>query len=398
MRIALWLGVIGVLSSAAAAEWQPLFGENLDGWTTLGGEWTLEDGVVIGTAGPGENAFLLYERPFGDLEFEVEWRTPVPTNGGVQFHSHWLPQLPYEPDGPRLMYGYQANVETRQRTASGRLIDENGRGPLAETPREAAMTLKQRDWNTMRVVAQDGVIEVYLHDVLAHRTEDEAYNHGYIALQSFAFEHEVPVAVEYRNLRVRELGAEEDWSPLFDGASLNGWKVWGTEEWTVQDGIIEGRSGPDESEGYLATEATWTDFHVRGEYRMLGDGNYGLFYHSTITPREDGYPVIAGVQGEVAPGWPSNTGWLYESYQRGWLVEPDMTVIPAFAQRPGEWNRIEVRSVDNHVTTWVNGIRVVDFDDPDPRLTEGSFALQLHTGGAEGIQWRALEVKPTDAE
>jgi hypothetical protein len=40
----------------------------------------------------------------------------------------------------------------------------------------------------------------------------------------------------------------------------------------------------------------------------------------------------------------------------------------------------------------VNGVRALKFDDPKPNLTEGSFALQLHTGGVDGIAWKDLYV------
>ena len=58
--------------------------------------------------------------------------------------------------------------------------------------------------------------------------------------------------------------------------------------------------------------------------------------------------------------------------------------------RVGTWNEIEIRTQGNHVTTWVNGIRVLDLEDSGQKLFEGSFALQLHTGGADGIGWKDL--------
>ena len=64
--------------------------------------------------------------------------------------------------------------------------------------------------------------------------------------------------------------------------------------------MIDGHSGPKKSEGYLGTVETFKDFRVRGTFKMLGSGNYGLFYHSSITLKDDGYPVISGLQGEVA--------------------------------------------------------------------------------------------------
>jgi hypothetical protein len=391
---------LATVAQAEETPWIDLFENGLEGWTAQGGEWSISDGVVTGKAGKDENAWLIYRvREFADFEFSVEFRTLVPTNGGVQFRSHWLPKTPLKEgeladEVPKVMYGYQANVETRQRVASGRLVDENGRGPLAETPLAVAKkTLKQRDWNSMRVVARGGVIEVYLKDVLAHRTEDEAYLNGFIALQCFAFnQEEASNSLEYRNLRVKDYGRDGKWRSLFDGETLNGWKAWGEEEWSVENGAIIGRSGPKELYDYLATDEQWKDFRVRAAFKMLGEGNFGLFYHSTLKGHDKNGPKIAGVQGEVEPGYPSATGWLYESYQRGWLVEPPKNTVGSVALRRDDWNTIEIRSVNSHVTTWVNGVRALDLPDKDPRLFEGSFALQLHSGGADGIAWKDIYV------
>lgn len=389
-------------TGAAVQDWESLTPDGtLAGWRILSGEWRIEDGVIIGKAAKGENCWMIYEaREFSDFEVEFEFRTQTPTNGGLQFRSHWLPRMPIASgesaeQAPRLMYGYQANVETRLRTATGRLIDENGRGPLVEeAAKDAVATLRQRDWNRMRVAARGPKIEIYLHDVLAASYEDEAFIRGFLALQAFAWQSEGDfVEVEYRNLRVKDYGRDGNWRALFDGATLNGWKEWGEEEWNVQDGVIYGKSGPKRSEGYLATLETFKDFRVRGGFKMLGAGNYGLFYHSTIHLRDDGYPVIAGLQGEVEPGFPGSSGWIFESYQRGWLVQPDPNVLPAVALRPGAWNEIEIRTRGSHVTTWVNGIRVLNFEDGDQRLFEGSFALQLHEAGADGIAWKDLYVE-----
>lgn len=408
MRGAMVILAVLTAAMAGAQDWAPMSnGNDLTGWKALGGEWTIQDGVITGklskTAEQMDkqiNVWLMWtQKEYADFEMELEFRTPTPINGGVQFRTQWMPKLPI-PEGVKAeesvkdCYGYQANVETRERTGTGKLVDENGRGTLAETPMEAAKTLKQRDWNKMRIVARDTVIEIYLGDVLANRTEDDMYRKGYILLQLRADEVAPEVTeIQYRNLRIKDLGRTGTWRPLFDGKTLSGWKEWGSEKWTVEEGTIFGRSGEKKSEGYLATEQTWKDFHVRGTFKMLGEGNFGLFYHSTITLREDGYPVIAGVQGEVEPGYPSKTGWVYESYKRGWLVEPDAKTAGALALRPGDWNEIEIQSQGNHVKTWVNGVRTLDFEDPAPNLTEGSFALQLHTGGVDGIAWKDLLVK-----
>ena len=394
------LSTLALASAGFAADWVSLTPDNtLDGWRVLGGEWSVsEEGVITGRAAKDENCWLLYEKEeFYNFEISFDFRTPSPTNGGVQLRSHWLQRMPLEEGedvhtAPRQMYGYQANIETRKRTGTGVIMDENGRGYLVEPSADAVKTLKQRDWNTMRVSAQGNVLEVYLHDVLAARIEDEAFISGFIALQLFPYEATDDFTeIEYRNVQIRDFGREGDWRALFDGSTFEGWKEWGSEKWSIEDVVIWGNSGPKRSEGYLATEEIFKDFRIRGSFNMTGDGNYGRFYHSTIKLREeDGYPLISGLQGEVDPGYPGPSGGVYESYKRGWLVKPDPTTMESVALRPGTWNTIEIRSEGKHVTTWINGIRVLDLEDEGQVLTEGFFALQLHTGGADGIGWKDI--------
>ena len=39
---------------------------------------------------------------------------------------------------------------------------------------------------------------------------------------------------------------------LFNGKNLDGWKIYGTEKWFVEDGLLVCESGPDKQYGYLA--------------------------------------------------------------------------------------------------------------------------------------------------
>ena len=41
---------------------------------------------------------------------------------------------------------------------------------------------------------------------------------------------------------------------LFNGKNLDGWKIYGTEKWYVEDAELVCESGPNKEYGYLATE------------------------------------------------------------------------------------------------------------------------------------------------
>ena len=41
---------------------------------------------------------------------------------------------------------------------------------------------------------------------------------------------------------------------IFNGKNLDGWKVYGTEKWYVEEGELVCESGPNREYGYLATK------------------------------------------------------------------------------------------------------------------------------------------------
>ena len=47
---------------------------------------------------------------------------------------------------------------------------------------------------------------------------------------------------------------------LFNKKDLSGWKIYGTEKWYVEKGLLICESGPDKEYGYLATDKTFKDF------------------------------------------------------------------------------------------------------------------------------------------
>jgi len=358
----------------------------------LSGAWELKGDELVGHAEPGKTAWYKLPGEYWDFTFTVEFMT-TPANGGVQYRAHWLRDFAQgAAENSYTMQGYQANIAPRGSERTGEILVQHGEPPISE-PREGSdRYLNTTKWNTLRIRVTGSKMSIGINHMDFGSVEDESFLGGNICLQVQAGQ-DGPAEIRYRNPRVDDLGRMGYWRPLFDGKSLEGWKVYGTEDFHVKDGVIECRRGPKESEGYLATEEQFTDFRVRGQFRMLGDGNYGLFYHSTITLREkDGYPVIAGLQGEVEPSFPGSTGWVYESYKRGWLVKPDPTLPAAALLRPGEWNEIEIRSIGNRITTWVNGMRVLELTDASQQLFTGSFALQLHTGEGAGVDWRELYV------
>lgn len=172
---------------------------------------------------------------------------------------------------------------------------------------------------------------------------------------------------------------------IFNGKDLDGWKIYGTEKWYVEDGELICESGPDKGYGYLATDKHYKDFEVELEFFLLANGNSGVFIRSTIEGTK-----ITGWQAEVEPVG-GETGGIYESYGRGWLIQPDKKL--GKAQKKGEWNKMKIRVVGDNVTTWINGTEMITITDEKIGKGIGSIALQIHDGGGIKVKWRNLMVE-----
>lgn len=172
---------------------------------------------------------------------------------------------------------------------------------------------------------------------------------------------------------------------LFNGKDLTGWTIHGTEKWYVADGLLICESGPDKQYGYLTTDKPYKNFELTLEFKQEANGNSGVFVRSTV----DGTKV-SGWQVEVAP--PGNhTGGVYESYGRGWLIQPSPEKEKVL--KAGEWNKMKIKLVGDTLTSWLNGVEMVTITDAKIGAGEGSIALQIHEGGGIKVVWKNIKIK-----
>lgn len=172
---------------------------------------------------------------------------------------------------------------------------------------------------------------------------------------------------------------------LFNGKDLTGWKIYGTEKWYVDKGELVCESGPDKQYGYFATEKEFKDFELTLEFKQESNGNSGVFFHSQIEGT-----TVSGWQAEVAP-LNSHSGGIYESYGRGWLIQP--TAEKEKALKEGEWNKMKIVVKGNVVTTWLNGEQMITLTDEKIGSRTGKIALQIHDGGGVKVRWKNIFIK-----
>ena len=172
---------------------------------------------------------------------------------------------------------------------------------------------------------------------------------------------------------------------LFNGENLDGWIIYGTEKWYVEDYELVCESGPDKEYGYLGTEENFDDFILTLQFKQENNGNSGVFFRSSV----DGTKV-KGWQVEVAPPG-LHSGGIYESYGRGWLIKPDSAKDSVV--KMGEWNSMKIKVISDEVTTSINDTEMIKIKDSIIGKGIGGVALQIHDGGGIKVRWKNLKIQ-----
>ena len=154
------------------------------------------------------------------------------------------------------------------------------------------------------------------------------------------------------------------------------------------EGNLVTENGDDKKYGYLGTREYYKDFDLTVEFKQESNGNSGLFFHSFV---EGGYQnnIVNGWQCEVAPK-NCDTGGIYESYGRGWLVQ-----IPEEKEnilKEGEWNTLRLRVEGNKVQTWLNGEAMIEIEDELIGSKTGRIMLQIHDGNDIKVLWKNFKL------
>ena len=179
--------------------------------------------------------------------------------------------------------------------------------------------------------------------------------------------------------------SQQEYVSLFNGKDLTGWTIHGTEKWYVENGELVCESGPDKQYGYLSTEKSYYNFELSVQFKLEANGNSGIFIRSGI----DG-TKISGWQVEVAPP-DQHTGGIYESYGRGWLIQPkpeDEKMLKA-----DEWNTMRIMVNNDEITSWLNGKEMINLKDEKIGAGKGFIALQIHDGGGIKVRWKNILIK-----
>ena len=176
-------------------------------------------------------------------------------------------------------------------------------------------------------------------------------------------------------------------TPLFNGKDLEGWSALPGGTWTVEDGAIVGRSPKSEKRhGILLSNEQYSDFVVTARFRVLA-GDSGFYFRSE---RVESGVSVNGFQVEVDSS--QETGGLYETGGRAWVVKPEENDIGKKNYKPGEWASLELRAVGRDLEVKINGVVTSKLTNDKGRL-KGHFGLQLHGGMDMHVEFKDIMIR-----
>lgn len=166
---------------------------------------------------------------------------------------------------------------------------------------------------------------------------------------------------------------------IFNGKNLKGWvapenNTW----WTVSDGLLLVKSGPEKKGSILWTEKKYTNFIVQADF-LMGDGTVD----SGIFLRSENDQIQIGISG---------------SLKRDLTASPYLPKLkyPVEAQvkdilKLKDWNTMKIKVIDKTYTVWLNGVEVMNYTS-EFIPAEGPIGIQLHPGNVMSINYKNIKL------
>lgn len=406
LTVLLMLAACSTKKEEDKVPWQDLFnGENLDGFTRLGGiaEYEVEDGAIVGfTKKNTPNSFLATHDNYSDFILELDYLVDPRLNSGIQIRSNSIPEY-----RKGVVHGYQIEIDPSPRAYSAGIYDEQRRGWLntLENNPEAQKAFKQNEWNHYRIEAIGDTLKTWINGVPAGFLIDDLTSKGFIAFQvhSLKEDQEEQMQIKWKNIKIITKDVEkystkspldpistknklsdtelkDGWELLWDGKTTLGWRGAKSENfpekgWTIEDGILTVlATGGAESTagGDIVTNEFFEDFELKVDFKITDGANSGIKYYVDIDLNKgEGsaigleYQILDDVKHPDAKlGSHEGSRTLASLYD---LIQAD---TGKYVKPIGAWNTAHIKSVNNHVEHYLNGEKVLEYDRNTPEFKQ----------------------------
>lgn len=167
---------------------------------------------------------------------------------------------------------------------------------------------------------------------------------------------------------------------IFDGKSLDGWKVEGADVWTAADGVLTGQSNAKKQGSVLWTEKEFTDFVFECEFRFAGKIDSGVFL------RHENDQIQIGVSSSL------KRDLTCSPYIGSLGKYPVEAKGVAELLKEGGWNKMKITVKGNVYSVDLNGKHVMDYTS-DTAKDKGPIGVQVHPGLDMKIEYRNITVE-----
>lgn len=223
---------------------------------------------------------------------------------------------------------------------------------------------------------------------------------------------------EMESERIAEAEAEkppQEWTVLFDGSSLDGWKEYQSESvsenWKIEDGTLAFHPPENRPDGViydLVTQKQYTDFVLSLDWKISEGGNSGIMWGVNEDEKYD-KPYHTGPEVQILDNERHPDAKVGKSHQAGALYDmqgPSKDV----ANPAGEWNSmiVTVNNSEKRGSIEMNGEEIVTFPvgneiwgtmvskskfadwDGFGKFIQGKIALQDH---GDAVWFRDIKIK-----
>ena len=163
---------------------------------------------------------------------------------------------------------------------------------------------------------------------------------------------------------------------LFDGSSLDGWRVLGNANWELGEGAVSANSG----NGFLVSEESYGDFELTLEFWVDTPANSGIFIRcsdpQSVNDRNSYEVNIYDTRAD-------------QTYRTGGIVH--LAAPSAVINSGGQWNTYQITARGSRLVVILNGTQTVD--TTDDQFTSGPIALQY---GAGIVRFRNVRIRSLD--
>ena len=364
--------------------------------------WSVQNGELVND---GNGLYLTSEAEYGDFDLRLDYKTVAKADSGVYLRG--LPQVQI--------------WDTTEAGGKWNIGADKGSGGLWNNPKEwpGHDPLVKADkpfgeWNSLRMVMVGERLSVWLND---QRVVDHARMQNYFAKDK-AMPRLGPIQLQthggeirWRNVIIRPLPTDEalgllraggvdkptgddDFTTLFNGKDLSGWKG-PVENYEVVDGAIVCQAGKG---GTIYAPTTYKDFTARIEFKLPPGGNNGLALRypgegdtayvgmCELQVLDTEHPKYANIDPRQVHG----SAYGMAAAQRGYL------------NPVGTWNFQEVTVRGSTIRVELNGTLILDTDlskitdymdgspHPGKERSEGFFGLAGHN---DPVAFRHVRIK-----